>query len=143
MSNGLQPSVPAKVEHTVETGTHGQASGICLRDSECSECLSFYVFDLSKFSIVLFFRLTEEPVHAVRYTWRDVYVLECSEVRETDLEIMGHSVLELVHKSRLAELRCLEADLVLERCVVSERELLVPFLLADSLFLLERIESVH
>ena len=86
---------------------------------------------------------TEEPAHSVLDTRSDINVLECSEVRETDLEVMVHTVLELVHETWLTEFRCLEVDLVLQGSVVSEREFFIPFFLTDPYLLLERIESVY
>jgi len=56
---------------------------------------------------------------------------------------MSHTVLELVPESRLVEFRCLEADAVLQGCIVSEGELLVPLFLSDPVLLLERIETAR
>ena len=53
---------------------------------------------------------------------------------------MSHTVLELVKKARLLELRSLEVDLVLERGIITERELLIPFFFSYSDLLFERIE---
>ena len=114
MSDCLKLPMFAEIEHTIESRTHGYASGIIVRCSKCTECFSFYIFHHSGFRIVLLFRLAEEPVHSVLYTRSDVDVLEGSEVRQSDLEIMSHSVLESVQKSGLLEFRSLEVDSVLK-----------------------------
>mgnify|MGYP006315411611 FL=1 len=111
--------------------------------TECSECLSFYVFYLACVRIIVLLGLPEEPVHAVADARSDVYVFQECEVRKSDLEVMRHSVLELVPESRLVEFGCLEVDPVLQRGVVSEGEFLVETLLAHSVLSLERIESAH
>ena len=68
-----------------------------------------------------------------------------SEVRKSYLEIMRHSVLELIPEFRTVEIEftCLEVDSVLKCCVVTEREFLIETFLADSVLPLERVESVH
>ena len=43
------------------------------------------------------------PVHTVTDARSDVYVFEQGEIRQTDLEIVGHTVLHLVPESRLSE----------------------------------------
>ena len=114
MSDRLDLPMSSEIEHTIETRAHGYASGICLGDANGAECLAFNRFNLTKFGIIFFFGLAEEPVHAVLYTRCDVDILEGCEVRQANLEIMGHSVLELVEKSRLSEFGCLEVDSVLK-----------------------------
>ncbi len=59
---------------------------------------------------------------------------------------MGHSALEIPEKIESflgTEIAGLEIQLVLERSVIAERELLIPFFLTGTLLLLERIEPVQ
>ena len=114
MSDRLYPSVLSEIEHTVNSSTHRNTSGVVVSGSECTECLALDIFNDSGFRIVFLFRLTEEPVHSVLHARSDVDVFECSEVRKSDLEIVSHSVLELIKKARLLEFRSLEIDPVLE-----------------------------
>ena len=100
-----------------------------MRSTKCAECLSLDILHSSCVRIVFLFSLAEEPVHSIGDAWSDVYILECREVRQTDLEIMGHTVLELVPESRLVEFRSLEVDLVLEAGVITKGEFLIKFLL--------------
>ena len=130
-----------EVHDTVQSGTHGDATRVVVCGSKCTEHLSFHVFNLAGFGIVHLFRIAEEPVHAIRYARRDIDIFEEREVWKTDLEVVVHTVLELVPESWLVELGCLEADSVLKRGVVTEGELLIPFLLTDSDFLFERVET--
>ena len=87
--------------------------------------------------------LAEEPVHAVAHARSDIKVLQKGEIRKLDGEVVGHTVLELVQETRLAELRRLEIDLVLQGRVVAQREFLVDAFLADPVLSLERVESRH
>ena len=57
--------------------------------------------------------LAEEPVLSVTYARREVQVLCQCEVRKTDLEVVCHTILELVHEAVFHEFRGLEADFVL------------------------------
>ena len=88
--------------------------------SECAERLAFYVIHLASFRIIYFLCFPEEPVHSVTDTWRDVDILEQGEVRKSDLEVMRHTVLEFIPEARFVELRCLEVDLVLYGCVITQ-----------------------
>ena len=141
MPYGLKLSVHSEVEKTVYAGTHGYASGIVMRGPECAEHLTFYIFDLTGIRIVDFLCISEEPVHSVSHTWRQIDVFEQCEVWQADLKIMGHTILELVPESGLVEFGSLEIDSVLKRGVISKRELLIPLFLADSVLQFERIEA--
>ena len=143
MSDRLHLPVLSKIEHTVESGTHRNTSGVVVCRSECTEHLAFYILYSSCIRIVLLLGLSEEPVHTVGHARSYIDVLHKREVRETDLEVMCHTILELVKQTRLFELAGLEADLVLQRGVVAEGELLIERLLSDSVLLLERIETAH
>ena len=142
MSDSLELTMLSEVEDTVDTRTHGYTSRVVVGRSEGTECLSFHVLHLAGFRIVFLFRLPEEPVHAVGDARRHVDIFEGSEVRKADLEIVGHTVLELVEESRLVELGCLEVDPVLEACIVTQRELLIELLLSYTVLSLERIKPV-
>ena len=131
----------AEIEHTVQAGAHGKASGICLGDSECAELPAVLSLHLVGFRIEHIIRLAEEPVLAIADARGEIQVLGKREVRKPDLEIVCHSVLELVQEALFHELGRLEINLVLECCAVAEGEFLVEFLFADAVFLLERIES--
>ena len=72
--------------------------------TEGTECLSLYVFHFSGIRIILFFGLTEEPVHSIAYARGDVDIFEKCKVRQADLECVRHTVLELVKEPRLVEL---------------------------------------
>ena len=120
MSDGLQLAVFSEVEETIDTCTHRDASGVVMGRSEMSESLALDFFDHSGLRVIFLLDLSEIPVHSVLDTRCDVYVLEGCEVRKTDLEGVGHTVLELVPESRLVELGCLEVDPVLECSVVTE-----------------------
>ena len=104
MPYGLKFPVLSEVEESVQTRTHGYASGVIVGGSESAEHLSFYVLYAACVGVVFFLGVPEEPVHAVAYTRGDVDVFEKSEVRQSDLEIMGHTVLELVPEARFVEL---------------------------------------
>ena len=110
----------AEVHDTVQSGTHGYATRVIVGGSECTEHLSFHVFNLARVRIVYLLRVSEEPVHTIRHTRGDVDVFQEREVRKTDLEVVVHTVLELVPESWLVELGRLETDPVLERGVVTE-----------------------
>ena len=56
---------------------------------------------------------------------------------------MRHAVLEPVQEALLPELRGLEVDLVLKRCIVSKGYLLVRLFLTHADLFLERIERAH
>ena len=133
----------SELEETIDTGTHGYTSGISMRSSEMAECATLYIFHLSCLRVIFLLVFPEIPVHSVLNARSHIDVLECREVRQTDLEIVGHSVLELIPESRLVELRCLEIYPVLESGVITERELLVELLLADPVLSLERVEAVY
>ena len=132
-----------EVEYTIQSGTHGDTAGVVMSSTECAEHLALNIFHHSRIGVIDLLCIPEEHVHAIGYTRGDVDVFQEGEVRKTDLEVVVHTVLELVPESRLVELRCLETDSVLERCAVTEREFLIPFLLTDSLLLLKRIESCY
>ena len=104
MADCLQFTMLSKIEHTIESSTHGYVSGIVMCCSECSECLALDVFHHAGVRIVLLLRLAEEPVHTVAYTRRDVDVFEQGEVRKTNLEGVSHTILEFIKESRLIEL---------------------------------------
>ena len=143
MSDGLELSVFSEVEETIDTRVHGDASGVVMCGSECSECLCLNIFHHSCIRIVLLFCLAEEPVHTVGDTRCDIDVFQQCEIRKTDLEVVCHTILELVPEAWLVELRCLEVDPVLQRGVVAEGEFFVETLLTDSVLSFERIESAH
>ena len=143
MPDGLKLTVFAKVEQTVKSGIHRDASGVGVSCAKGSECLSFYVFYLSCVWVIFLFSLPEEPVHSIADARSYVYVFQQCEIRKSDLEVVSHTVLELVPESWLIELRCLEVDPVLQRGVVAEGEFFVETLLTDSVLSFERIESAH
>ena len=143
MPDGLYLTVLAEIEQSVESGVCRDAPGVGVCGPECAELLSLYFFHGIRVGVIHPFRGVEKPVHAVAYARSEVYVLEEREVRQTDLEIVGHSVLELVQKSRLVELGSLEIHLVLYRGAVAERKLFVKLFLADPVFSFERVEPAH
>ena len=143
MPDGLYLVGLSEIEHTVEPGAHGEASGVCLRNAEVAELSTGLCLHLVGLRIELIFGLAEEPVHSVADARSEIQVFRNGEIRQSDLEIMGHSVLEPVQEARLLEVGNLERHLVLEGGAVSEGELLVEFLLADSVLSLERIEPRH
>ena len=114
MSDSLYPSVLSEIEHTVNSSTHRNTSGVVVCCAERAESLALYVFYPVCLRVVFLFGLTEEPVHSISDARSDVDVFEGSEVRKSDLEIVSHSVLELIKKARLLEFRSLEIDPVLE-----------------------------
>ena len=63
--------------------------------SKCAEHLTLYIFDFSCVWIVFFLRVSEEPVHSIADTWCQVDILHEGEVWKTDLEVMGHTILDL------------------------------------------------
>ena len=83
------------------------------------------------------------PIHSVTDARSDIYILEEREIRQSNLEIVSHSVLELVRKSRLPEFLCLEVYLVLERRAITYREFFVKLFLSDTILFLERIYPAH
>ena len=125
MPYGLDLPVLSEIEKTVEARAGGDASGIRMRGSEFAELVAFDFFYFIRVGIVYLFRSPEKPVHAVADARSEVYVLEQGEIRQTDAETVGHSVLELVQKSRLVEFGCLEIYLVLQRGVVAERKFFI------------------
>ena len=133
----------AEIEHTVKARAHTQASGICLRDSEFAEKPAVHLVQPAGLAVVGIVSLPEEPVHSVTYARGEVKILQKGKIREPNLEIVLHSVLELVREAFLAEFRGFEGYLVLERCAVAQGELLVELFLADAVLLLERIEPGH
>ena len=141
MSDSLKFTMLSKIEYTIQTRTHGYTSGVVMSSSECAEHLSFDVFNLSRVRVIFLLSIPEEPVHTITYARCDVYVFEEREVRKTDLEIVGHTILELVPEAWLVELGGFEIDPVLQRCVISEGEFLIPLLLADPVLAFERVES--
>ena len=141
MTDRLQFSVHSEVEQTIDSGAGRDTSRVVVRRSECSEHLTLDIFYLSRLYIIFLLSVSEEPVHSVTYSWSNVDILHKGEVRKTDLEIVVHTVLELIPKSRLIEFRCLEVDSVLQRCTISERKLLEPLFFSDSMLELEWIES--
>ena len=95
----------------------------------CSECAEYSALDIlnAHFSSLriyysLLLCLSEEPVHTVADARCDVDVFQESEVRKSDLEVMSHTILELVPEVRAVEIEftCLEIDPVLKRGVVTE-----------------------
>ena len=132
--------VPAKIEHSIDTGAHRHGAGIIVRRPERTELLSHLCLHAVCLRIKICLALPEEPVHAVAYVRSHIQILEQCEIRKLDGEVVRHSVLELVHEPRLAELGSLEVDLVLDGGVVAKRELLVETLLPDPVLDLERIE---
>ena len=114
VSDCLQTLVLAEIEQSIEPCTHRNATGIGLANTKCSELFADFsgrhTGSRHKFSLVVVFRFnelelrrTEMPVHSVTYARSDVYVFEQGEIRQTDLEIVGHTVLHLVPESRLSE----------------------------------------
>ena len=104
MPDCLYFTVLAEIEQTIEARAHGYASGICVGGTECAEHLALHVFHPSCLLIVYLVRGVEEPVHSVAYARGDVDVFEQGEVRQSNLEVVRHSVLHLVPESRLVEL---------------------------------------
>ena len=149
MSYGLQLSVFSEVEKTIESGVHRDATRVVVCGSECAEYSSLDIlnayFACLRIHYGLLFGLSEEPVHSVADAWSDIDIFQKGKVRESDLEVMCHSVLESVPEIRTVQVKftCLEVDSVLECSVVTKGELLVEALLADSVLPLERVESVH
>ena len=140
MSDGLQLSMHTEIEETIDSGTHGDTSRIVMGCSECTEHLALYILYLLSLIVIFLLRLPEEPVHSVADAWSDIDIFHQCEVRKTDREVMGHTVLELIPETWLVELRCLEVDSVLKRCVITKRELLIPLLLTYSVLLLEWVK---
>ena len=143
MPDGLYFPVLPEIEETIEPRVCGKASGIVVRCPESPELAGINLLHLVSGRIVFSFSLSEEPVHAVADARREIDVFEQCECRQPYLEVVRHSVLELVQESRLVEFGGLEINLVLQRGAVSEREVLVELLLAHSVLLLERIEAAH
>ena len=112
--SGLEFTVLAEVEDTVESRTHGYASGVVVCGSEFSEHLSLDVFNSARIRIIFFGSLPEEPVHSVTDARGDVDIFEQGEIRQSDLEIMGHTVLEFVPETWFVEFGSLEIDPVLQ-----------------------------
>ena len=110
----------AEIEHTVEPRTHGEASGICLGNAEVAELSSGMRLHLVGLRIELIFGLAEEPVLAVAHARGEIEIFRNGEVRQANLEVVRHAVLELVEEARLLQLRSLESDLVLEGRAVSQ-----------------------
>ncbi len=140
MPYGLQLAVFPEIEESVDSCAHGYASGVIVRSPESAEGLALYVFHASCVRIIFLVGPAEEPVHAIAYRRRDIDIFEQGEIGQANLEIMAHAILELVQETRLVELRSLEAYLVLQGGVITEREFLIELLLADSVLLLEGIE---
>ena len=143
MSEGLKLASFPEIERTVDSGAHRYGTGICLGYSEMAELMSLHGLDLVLFRVVFIFGLSEEPVHSVADGRGDIDIFHNHERRKTNVEIVGHSVLQSVEHINLPELRCLEIYLVLESRAVSERYLFVEFLLSDPVLLLERIDCAH
>ena len=140
MPDGLHPAGPSEIEHTIQSRAHRQAARIIMGHADRAELLAPDLFHLSCFFIVHEFRFPKEHVHTVGNGWRHLEVFEQGEVRQADLEVVGHAVLEPVRKAVLHEFGSLETDLVLQGGVIGERYLLVDAFLADPVLDLERIE---
>ena len=141
MPDGLDLMRLSEIEHTVKPGAHGQATGVVLAYAECAELSGIMRFHPVRLRIVFIIGLPEEPVLAIAYTRCEVQILCKRKVRQTYLEVVSHSVLELVHESLLHELRRLEIDSVLQGRTVSEREFLIELFLSHAVLFLERIKS--
>ena len=135
--------VPAEIEHTVKSGIHRQASGIVMGGAESAELAAFTFFHTVCLRVVIPFRLVEKPVHSVCNARSHIDILEQGKIRKAYLEIMRHTVLELVPETGLVEFGGLEIYLVLKSRAVSERELFIELFLADPVFPFERIEPAH
>ena len=112
----------------------------------------------------------EHPVHAIGHAGGEIEVLQHGEIRQADLEVVPHTVREAVqrlHAQGITELLDpdagnrihligavgivhevlhvphLEIEAVLEGGRITEGNLLVGFLLAHAVLLLERIETRH
>ena len=140
MADSLYPVILAEIEHTVQTSAHGDSARIRLCDAKGAELLALNPFHLVGLWIVFVLRLLEEPVLPVRYRGVEIQVVQQSEGRKPDGEVVRHAVLETVQETFLTELRGLEVDLVLKRSGVSKGYLLVCLFLADPVLLLERVE---
>ncbi len=100
-------------------------------------------FNLVGFRVVFVIRRSEEPVLRIADARVDAYVLHQLEVRQAYAEVVGHTVREPVKETRVleVELTCLEVDLVLERGVVTERNLFVESLLSYPVLAFERVQG--
>ena len=143
MSDGLYLAMLLEVESTIDAGAHGCTERVVLSHTQSIELTAFLFLDLICLRIICIFIFPEEPVHAVAHRRADAYILEKLEIWQTDAEIVGHAVLELIKQIHLTKLRGFEVDLVLESSIVSKRNLLVELLLAHSVFLLEWVDGTH
>ena len=116
MSDSLNFPVFSKVEHSVDTRAHGHASGIVVRCTEIVErragirfhllrldLIAFLVCDHDEITVRIIYRDKrlrtgrKHPVHSIAHRRGYIYIFEKCEVREADLEIVGHPVPHIVH----------------------------------------------
>ena len=145
VGDGLDSSEFAKIVHTVEPRAHAQGSRVVVRGAEVSELFSHLGLYAAGLFVVEGFAGSEEPVHAVGNTGREIQVFEEGEGRQADAERMLHTVVQLVDKTEvlLVKVGQFEVDAVLQGGIVRERDLFVDAFLPDTVFLLERIEPTH
>ena len=115
MAYSLHPAMLAEIERPVNSGARRSSERVILVDAEPAELMRLRGFKLVGLLVIRPVRGPEIPVLAVGNTWRDAYVLEKLECRQTYREVVLHAVLELVKKVALSELGRLETDLIVQR----------------------------
>ena len=143
MPDCLNSPFLSKIEHTITAGAQRESGREVLGYAKCTERIGVVGYHLLSLLIKNFFRIREEPVHAIGDTWGCLDIFEEGECRQAYTEIVPHSILHLLEQIGILCIFCLEVYLVLKGCIVVECKRLIPLLLSHSLLLSERIDPVH